>query len=89
MMVLLFAAFLMILEYDSILYQKIQRREDVFKMIKDGAFIYVCGDAKGMAQGVHKALVQIISEGNKVSEEDATNIIKMMKTTGKYQEDVW
>lgn len=67
----------------------IQRREDVFKMIKDGAFIYVCGDAKGMAQGVHKALVQIISEGNKVSEEDATNIIKMMKTTGKYQEDVW
>ena len=67
----------------------IDRAEDIFKLIKEGAFIYVCGDAKGMAQGVHKALVQIVSQGNNISEEDAAGVIKMMKTTGKYQEDGW
>lgn len=67
----------------------IERKDELYELIKKDAFIYVCGDAKGMAQGVHKSLVQIISQGNGVSEEDASNIIKMMKTTGKYQEDVW
>lgn len=66
-----------------------ERQTEVFDLIKKGAFIYVCGDAKGMAQGVHKSLVKIISQGNDISEDDASSTIKMMKTTGKYQEDVW
>lgn len=67
----------------------LEREDDVFDMINNGAFIYVCGDAKGMAQGVHAALVDILTRKKSVKKEDAAEIIKMLKTTGRYQEDVW
>ena len=66
-----------------------ENESQVVTLLKQGAFIYVCGEAKGMAQGVHAALVDIISRGMFISTEDATEMVKMMKTSGKYQEDVW
>ncbi|QLQ80993.1 hypothetical protein HG537_0E03480 [Torulaspora globosa] len=67
----------------------LEREDDVFDLINNGAFIYVCGDAKGMAQGVHAALVDILTRKKSIKKEDASEIIKMLKTTGRYQEDVW
>ncbi|SCU88387.1 LAFA_0E12398g1_1 [Lachancea sp. 'fantastica'] len=68
----------------------IEREEEIFKLVaNEGAFIYVCGDAKGMAQGVHSAFVTILSRGKNCSEKDAAEILKMLKSSGKYQEDVW
>ncbi|SCV03343.1 LAME_0H09670g1_1 [Lachancea meyersii CBS 8951] len=68
----------------------IEREDEIFKLIaNEGAFIYVCGDAKGMAQGVHSAFVTILSRGKKCTEKEAAEMIKMFKSSGKYQEDVW
>ncbi|CAR24887.1 NADPH--hemoprotein reductase [Lachancea thermotolerans CBS 6340] len=67
-----------------------ERDQEVFDLIsKKGAFIYVCGDAKGMAQGVHATLVDIISKHSNVDKAEATEMLKLFKTSGKYQEDVW
>lgn len=67
----------------------LEREDEVHELINNGAFIYVCGDAKGMAQGVHTSLVDIITRKKSISKEDAVEMIKMLKTTGRYQEDVW
>ncbi|CEP63777.1 NADPH--hemoprotein reductase LALA0_S09e02278g [Lachancea lanzarotensis] len=68
----------------------IEREDELFDLIaNEGAFIYVCGDAKGMAQGVHAAFLKIVSRGKKCSEQDAAEILKVFKSSGKYQEDVW
>lgn len=68
----------------------IEKEQEIFDLItKKGAFIYVCGDAKGMAQGVHAALVRILSRGNGIEESEAAEMLKLFKTSGKYQEDVW
>lgn len=68
----------------------IEREKEVYELIAEkGAFIYVCGDAKGMAQGVHAALVKILSNGKGITTDEAAEIIKMFKANGKYQEDVW
>lgn len=66
-----------------------EREEEVLSLLDQGGFLYVCGDAKGMAQGVHTVLVEILARGKSISKEDATEMIKMLKTTGRYQEDVW
>ncbi|EDO16360.1 hypothetical protein Kpol_1051p8 [Vanderwaltozyma polyspora DSM 70294] len=66
-----------------------ERASDVYQMIKDGAFIYVCGDAGSMAKGVSSALVDILSKEQSISTEDACEMIKMLKTSGRYQEDIW
>ena len=69
---------------------KLKDYEDqVFEMINNSAFIYVCGDAKGMAKGVSTALVVILSRGKSITTDEATELIKMLKTSGRYQEDVW
>ncbi|AQZ17567.1 NCP1 (YHR042W) [Zygosaccharomyces parabailii] len=67
----------------------LEREEEVLSLMNAGCFLYVCGDAKGMAQGVHAALVDIIARGKSISKEDATEMVRMLKTSGKYQEDVW
>ena len=53
------------------------------------ANFYVCGDAANMAREVSNNLVQIISEQRGVPVEKAEEIVKSMRSSGQYQEDVW
>lgn len=69
---------------------KVKEREDeILKLLQDGAFVYICGDAKGMAKDTHSTFVGIYSRGLNIGETEAHEIIKMLKSQGKYQEDVW
>ena len=53
------------------------------------ANFYVCGDAANMAREVNVVLAQIISEQRGVSVEKAEGIVKAMRSSNQYQEDVW
>ena len=69
---------------------KVKKREDeILKLLQKGAFVYVCGDAKGMAKDIHSTFVGIYSRGLKIDETEAHEMIKMLKSQGKYQEDIW
>lgn len=66
-----------------------ENAELVNKLLKAGAFFYVCGDAQRMARDVQTTLVDIISEQRGISKQKAEDVVKNMKTQNLYQEDVW
>lgn len=67
-----------------------QNAELVNQLLQDGkANFYVCGDAANMAREVSAKLASIISEQRGISLEKAEDVVKGMRSSNQYQEDVW
>jgi sulfite reductase (NADPH) flavoprotein alpha-component len=66
-----------------------ERAPEVHTWLEEGAALYVCGDATGMAPGVHEALVEILTREGGHSPEDAEDRLRRMRADGRYQRDVY
>ncbi|KAF2772738.1 hypothetical protein EJ03DRAFT_371660 [Teratosphaeria nubilosa] len=66
-----------------------EHADEVNKLLEQKAYFYVCGDAAHMAREVNEVLAQIISEKRGVSKQKAEEIVKGMRASNQYQEDVW
>lgn len=67
----------------------LQHSKELFSWIKEGAYIYVCGDKNKMAKDVQEALITIIAEEGNMSREDAENYLKDLQKQKRYQRDVY
>lgn len=65
------------------------RAETVDELLKNGAYVYVCGDASKMARDVQSTFVKIISTQRGLPEEKAAELVRSLKVQNRYQEDVW
>ncbi|KAI8143353.1 hypothetical protein BJV82DRAFT_684606 [Fennellomyces sp. T-0311] len=63
--------------------------EQMWKYIEQGAYIYVCGDAKNMARDVQHTFIEFAQTFGNKSESQAQDYVKNLRSTGRYQEDVW
>ncbi|KAF3901496.1 hypothetical protein ABW20_dc0104384 [Dactylellina cionopaga] len=63
--------------------------DEVNELLKSGAYIYVCGDAAHMAREVNATFGRIISEKRGITEAQGEEIVKRMRSSNQYQEDVW
>lgn len=61
----------------------------ITRLIDEGAYIYVCGDASRMARDVQSTLQKIISNARGISDEKGIELIRSFKVQNRYQEDVW
>lgn len=62
---------------------------DIWQWLQEGAFIYVCGDAKRMAKAVDLALQQILMTQAQYSQEQAISYLDELRSQKRYQRDVY
>jgi len=62
---------------------------EVWQWIKEGAHLYVCGDAVYMAGDVDKALHDLIEQHGGLTETETAEYVARMKKSKRYQRDVY
>lgn len=62
---------------------------EIYRLLEEGAHLYVCGDAKVMARDVEKTLREILQKNGPFDEEGAKSHLKALKKEGRYCLDVY
>ena len=60
-------------------------------ILREEAYVFVCGDGAHMAKDVHKTLLSIITDGGGKyeNENDAEALLREMTREGRYVRDIW
>jgi sulfite reductase (NADPH) flavoprotein alpha-component len=68
-----------------------EQSKELWAWLQNGAYFYVCGDAKHMAKDVHQALINITQKEGGLSAEAAADYVnvRLMKTEKRYLRDVY
>lgn len=66
-----------------------ENREYIWRLLKDGGHLYVCGDARTMAKDVHNIIEETFVDCGNMTEQEAANYLKNMSNKNRYSVDVW
>ncbi|MBB6450280.1 sulfite reductase (NADPH) flavoprotein alpha-component [Geomicrobium halophilum] len=70
-------------------HRMLEKSQDLFHWLQEGAVVYVCGDEKYMASDVHDTLTTIIKQEGNMSDEEAVAYLEELKLQKRYQRDVY
>ncbi len=70
-------------------HKMLEKGKELFAWLEEGAHFYVCGDKDHMAKDVDIALKKIIRDHGGMTEEKATEYVKSLQRTDRYQKDVY
>lgn len=65
------------------------RAQELWAWLEEGAHLYVCGDAKHMADDVHRALAAIVMQAGGRDREQADTYLRDLQRARRYQRDVY
>jgi sulfite reductase (NADPH) flavoprotein alpha-component len=61
----------------------------VYAWLEDGASLYVCGDAAGMAPAVHAALLEIVATHGGMKDDRALDYVRRLARAHRYQRSIY
>jgi sulfite reductase (NADPH) flavoprotein alpha-component len=67
----------------------LEKGEELYAWLREGAHFYVCGDASRMAHDVHEALISVVEKEGKLSREKAEAYVEELRKAKRYQRDVY
>ncbi|MFD2257489.1 assimilatory sulfite reductase (NADPH) flavoprotein subunit [Luteolibacter algae] len=67
----------------------LEKGEELYAWLEEGAHFYVCGDASRMAADVHEALIGVVQNFGAKSREEAELYVENLKKSKRYQRDVY
>jgi len=69
----------------------LENAKELWNWLQNGAYFYVCGDAKHMAKDVHQALITVAQKEGGLSPDAAAEYVNttLMKTEKRYLRDVY
>ena len=66
-----------------------EARRDLYAWLQNGAYVYVCGDAKAMAKDVHATLLRVIADQSGRDADGAAAELRSLQQAGRYLRDVY
>jgi len=72
-------------------HRMLEQAKALWSWLRNGAYFYVCGDARHMAKDVHQTLIEIAKKEGGLSAEAAAEYVSvtLMKTERRYLRDVY
>ncbi|MEM6822893.1 MAG: assimilatory sulfite reductase (NADPH) flavoprotein subunit [Verrucomicrobiota bacterium] len=70
-------------------HRMLERGEELWQWLQDGANFYVCGDASRMAHDVHEALIKIAESHGNLDREAAEAYVTQLQKDKRYLRDVY
>lgn len=70
-------------------HKMLENGQEVFQWLENGAYIYVCGDAKHMAKDVDATLQFIIGEYGSKNPQEVKDYMKLLRQQKRYLRDVY
>jgi sulfite reductase (NADPH) flavoprotein alpha-component len=72
-------------------HRMLENAKELWSWLQNGAYFYVCGDAKRMAKDVHQTLIDIAKKEGGLTPEAATEYVgvTLMRTEKRYLRDVY
>lgn len=67
----------------------LEQADELFRWLEGGASLYVCGDARHMAEDVQRTLLQVIAEQGKRDASAARQYLVAMRQQKRYLRDVY
>lgn len=67
----------------------LEHQKEIWSWIQNGAFIYICGDAKNMAKDVLNTFCAIFTMEGHMSEQEAKNYLSYLRKAKQLQTDIY
>lgn len=76
---------------DKVYVQHLMRKrgDQLWRWLRDGAHLYVCGTADPMAKDVEHALCEIVAEHGRLTPDEATAYVRSLSADKRYRRDVY